>query len=93
LRFFIASSAIPDVGRLPLIYGLSEYTEAGGLMVYSPNIPDLERRAATYVDKILRGAQAGRSAHRAADEARPRHQSQDGQGARPHDPALAALGE
>jgi ABC-type uncharacterized transport system substrate-binding protein len=43
--------------RLPAIYGgTPEYAEAGGLMVYSPNILDLTRRAATYVDKILRGA-------------------------------------
>jgi putative ABC transport system substrate-binding protein len=43
--------------RLPAIYGgTPEYAEAGGLMVYSPNILDLTRRAATYVDKILKGA-------------------------------------
>jgi putative tryptophan/tyrosine transport system substrate-binding protein len=42
--------------RLPSIYGQSEYAEAGGLMVYSPNLLDLERRAATFVDKILKGA-------------------------------------
>ena len=42
--------------RLPSIYGLTEYTEAGGLMVYSPSTIELERRAATYVDKILKGA-------------------------------------
>jgi putative tryptophan/tyrosine transport system substrate-binding protein len=42
--------------RLPSIYGLREYVEAGGLMVYSPNTLELERRAATYVDKILKGA-------------------------------------
>jgi putative ABC transport system substrate-binding protein len=45
--------------RLPSIYGASEYAEAGGLMVYSPNILDLERRAATFVDKILKGAKPG----------------------------------
>ncbi len=46
--------------RLPAIHGGTlEYAEAGGLMVYSPNILDLERRAATYVDKILKGAKAG----------------------------------
>ena len=42
--------------RLPTIHGLREYVEAGGLMSYGPNVPDLFRRAADYVDKILRGA-------------------------------------
>ena len=42
--------------RLPTMYGLREYVEAGGLMSYGPNFPDLFRRAADYVDKILRGA-------------------------------------
>jgi putative tryptophan/tyrosine transport system substrate-binding protein len=42
--------------RLPTIHGLREYVEAGGLMSYGPNLPDLLRRAADYVDKILRGA-------------------------------------
>jgi putative tryptophan/tyrosine transport system substrate-binding protein len=42
--------------RLPAIYPQTEYTEAGGLIYYGPNTPDLFRRAATYVDKILKGA-------------------------------------
>jgi ABC-type uncharacterized transport system substrate-binding protein len=42
--------------RLPVIYPQTEYTEAGGLMYYGTNTPDLFRRAATYVDKILKGA-------------------------------------
>jgi putative tryptophan/tyrosine transport system substrate-binding protein len=42
--------------RLPTIHALREYVEAGGLMSYGPNVPDLLRRAADYVDKILRGA-------------------------------------
>jgi len=42
--------------RLPTIHGLREYVEAGGLMSYGANAPDLFRRAAEYVDKILRGA-------------------------------------
>jgi ABC-type uncharacterized transport system substrate-binding protein len=42
--------------RLPAIYGFREFVEAGGLMSYGPNYSDLFRRAAGYVDKILRGA-------------------------------------
>src|SRR5262249_31354403 len=42
--------------RLPTMHGSREYVEAGGLISYGPNIPDLFRRAADYVDKILRGA-------------------------------------
>jgi putative ABC transport system substrate-binding protein len=41
--------------RLPTIYQFREYVEAGALMSYGPNIPDLFRHAADYVDKILRG--------------------------------------
>ena len=43
--------------RLPAIYTFPEFVEAGGLMTYGVNINDLFRRAATYVDKILKGAQ------------------------------------
>ena len=42
--------------RLPSIYGVREYVDAGGLMAYGPSTADLFRRAATYVDKILKGA-------------------------------------
>jgi len=42
--------------RLPVVYGAREYVDAGGLMAYGPSITDLFRRAATYVDKILKGA-------------------------------------
>jgi putative tryptophan/tyrosine transport system substrate-binding protein len=42
--------------RLPAIYGTRDYVTAGGLMSYGANFPDLFRRAADYVDKILRGA-------------------------------------
>jgi putative ABC transport system substrate-binding protein len=42
--------------RLPTMHGFREFAEAGGLMSYGPNFTDLFRRAADYVDKILRGA-------------------------------------
>ena len=41
--------------RLPTMHGFREYVEAGGLTSYGPNFPDLFRRAADFVDKILRG--------------------------------------
>ena len=41
--------------RLPSMYAQSEYVDAGGLMSYGTNFTDLSRRAATYVDKILKG--------------------------------------
>jgi len=43
--------------RLPAIYYQREYVEAGGLMSYGVSVTDLDRRAATYVDKILKGRQ------------------------------------
>ena len=45
--------------RLPTMHGSRDYVEAGGLMSYGPNFPDLFRRAADIVDKILHGAKPG----------------------------------
>jgi putative ABC transport system substrate-binding protein len=45
--------------RLPAIYNAKEHVEAGGLMSYGPNFQELYRRAAEFVDKILRGAKPG----------------------------------
>ena len=42
--------------RLPVVYGFREFVDAGGLVAYGADLPDQYRRAATYVDKILRGA-------------------------------------
>ena len=45
--------------RLPAIYTFRRYVEVGGLMSYGPDLLDLYRRAATYVDKILKGSKSG----------------------------------
>ena len=45
--------------RLPTVFAFREYVDVGGLMSYGPDIANMYRRAATYVDKILRGAHAG----------------------------------
>jgi len=42
--------------RLPAMYSQREFVEAGGLVAYGPSLPEMFRRAATHVDKILRGA-------------------------------------
>jgi putative tryptophan/tyrosine transport system substrate-binding protein len=58
----VCSTQIAEVAarhRLPTIFGLTTFVEAGGLMAYGPNRPELWRRAATFVDKILKGAKPG----------------------------------
>jgi len=52
----IRINTLAQGARLPTMYGFREYVEAGGLVSYGPNIPDLFRRTGDYVDKILRGA-------------------------------------
>jgi putative ABC transport system substrate-binding protein len=56
-RSRIAKFAIEN--KLPSVYSFREYIEAGGLMAYTPNYDDLFRRAASYVDKILKGTKPG----------------------------------
>jgi putative tryptophan/tyrosine transport system substrate-binding protein len=48
--------ALINAARLPAIYPEREYADEGGLMTYGANVPDNFRRAASYVDRILKGA-------------------------------------
>jgi len=48
--------ALAASSRLPAMYGFREFPDEGGLMSYGPSLVDLLRRAATFVDKILKGA-------------------------------------
>jgi putative ABC transport system substrate-binding protein len=56
-RNLIAELALKN--KLPSMYGASEYVASGGLMSYAPSYPELFRRAAVYVHKILNGANPG----------------------------------
>src|SRR5215467_851246 len=42
--------------RLPAMYGFRDFPDAGGLISYGPNLPEMFRQAAFYVDKVLKGA-------------------------------------
>ena len=55
----IRINTLAVAAKLPTMFVQRQYIEAGGLMSYGPNVPDLFRRAAEYVDKILRGAKPG----------------------------------
>jgi putative tryptophan/tyrosine transport system substrate-binding protein len=57
--FFPHRSGLPELAaryRLPAIYPFRVFVDAGGLMSYGVSLPDIWRRAAIYVDKILKGA-------------------------------------
>ena len=45
--------------RLPAMYEIRNFVDAGGLVSYGPDLQDMYRRAATYVDRIFRGAKPG----------------------------------
>src|SRR5437870_3226470 len=60
--FYVHHRRLVDLAakhRLPAMYVFREAVEAGGLMCYGSNIPDLWRRAAGYVDKVLKGTKPG----------------------------------
>jgi ABC-type uncharacterized transport system substrate-binding protein len=75
--------------RLPTMHGAREYVESGGLVSYGPNFPDLYRRAADYVDKILRGAKPGDLPIGAAHQVRFHHKPYDRKSSRPRSIAVA----
>jgi putative ABC transport system substrate-binding protein len=52
-------ASLAQKNRLPSMVGLKQFADAGGLMAYGPSTTELWRRAATYVDKILKGAKPG----------------------------------
>jgi putative tryptophan/tyrosine transport system substrate-binding protein len=55
-RYRAEIARLANGSRVPTMYGLREYAEAGGLIAYGPNLAQMYRRSATYVDKILKGA-------------------------------------
>jgi ABC-type uncharacterized transport system substrate-binding protein len=70
--------ALAQAARVPAIYPEREYADDGGLIAYGPNIPDSFRRAAGYVDRILRGANAALTP--IADAPRPKRCAISGRG-------------
>jgi putative ABC transport system substrate-binding protein len=49
-------ATLANRSRLPAMYGLRDYAQAGGLIAYGPNLAEIYRHSATFVDKILKGA-------------------------------------
>ena len=76
--------------RLPAVYAYRYHVTSGGLISYGPDTIDPYRRAAGYVDRILKGEKPSESARAGADQIRAGHQSQDREGARPRGAADAA---
>ena len=76
--------------RLPAMFDNAQYVEAGGLISYGANLSDLFRRAAIYVDKILKGAKPGDLPVEQPTQVRLGHQSEHRQADRPDDSAACA---
>ena len=82
-------STLALAARLPTMYGSRGHVEAGGLMSYGANFPDMFRRAADIVDKISQGSEAGGLARGTTDQLRAGDQSEDREGAGDHGAAVA----
>ena len=76
--------------RMPAVYAYRPFVTGGGLISYGPDIVDQYRRAAGYVDRILKGEKPADLPVQTPTKYRAGHQSQDRQGARPRCPAVAA---
>ena len=70
--------------KLPAVYPCRIFVTAGGLISYGPDSIDPHRRAAGYVDRILKGEKPADLPVQAPTKYETSHQSQDRQGARPH---------
>ena len=66
--------------KLPAVYSWREFADAGGLMSYGANLPDLYRQSARLVDKILKGAKPGELPFELPTRYEMRREPQDGQG-------------
>ncbi len=91
--FFSQRARIVDLAakhQLPAVYGEREFADAGGLMAYATNLPAIFRRAATYVDKILKGAKPGDLPIEEPTRIELVINLEDRQGTRPDDSAVAA---
>jgi ABC-type uncharacterized transport system substrate-binding protein len=92
-NLFLQQKQIADLAiknRLPSIYHGSTWVDAGGLMSYSTDELGAFRRAATFVDKILKGTKPADLPVEAVGEIRIRHQSQDRQGSQPYNSRVGA---
>ena len=76
--------------RLPAVYSRRTHVDSGGLISYGPDLLDHYRRAAGYIDRILKWREASRPTGASADQVRVGDQSQDGEGARPRRATYAA---
>src|SRR5678816_3839574 len=77
--------------RIPLTSYIVANVPDGVLFAYATSLHETFRSAATYVDKILKRRQAGRSPNRATDEVRPRHQPEDREGHGDHRSTIRAV--